>query len=192
VGACLDARVPYQRGPEEVWLLPAARPRLAPPSASPRPWASLRPAAPDMMVLARCWKNNSWLRGRVLSLGPEGVTVLYVDCGRVELHREASRLADLPALLAQAPGAVRCVLEGAPCSWGREARRGLARRAADRALAWRLLVLGRAGPALLVRLIPHSGAIPGCRICLGWRNAYRKTPDHRLLPDPPSISAQNN
>ena len=64
-----------------------------------------------LVFFGRCQKNDSWLRGRVLEMTQEGVRVFYVDCGRIEVHNEAQRLADMPPDLCSRRGVLQCTLD---------------------------------------------------------------------------------
>ena len=54
----------------------------------------------------------------MLQITEEGVSVFYMDCGRIEVHNEAERLADMPPDLCSRPEVLKCTLD--PTStWGR-------------------------------------------------------------------------
>ena len=65
----------------------------------------------QLFFIGRCHKNDSWLRGRVLQITEEGVSVFYMDCGRIEVHNEAKRLADMPPDLCSRPEVLKCTLD---------------------------------------------------------------------------------
>ena len=129
-----EVRLPYVLSPQNLWVRPLHQPPLPDSVPDLRPWQSFPLLTPGHLVLARynidsipesnffgrCHKNESWLRGRVLEIikEGEGVRVFYMDCGRVEVLREAQRLADLPPDLRSRPEVFKCSL-GPTSTWSR-------------------------------------------------------------------------
>ena len=133
-----EVRLPYVRSPQNFRVRPLDQPPL--PHFVPNlcPWQSFELATPGHLILARymdyiyksrqcieqigpfgrCHKNDSWLRGRVLEMTPDGVRVFYMDCGRIEVHSEPQRLADIPLNLCSRLEVLQCTLDPA-LTWSR-------------------------------------------------------------------------
>ena len=127
VGWTGEVRLPFVSSSQDFWAQPLCLPPLPPTVENLRPWKTFASATSGLLVLARyklqfhkineqislgrCVKNNSWLRGRILEVTEEGLKVFYLDCGRVELHREAQRLADMPQELQSRPEVLNCALD---------------------------------------------------------------------------------
>ena len=122
-----EVRLPFVSSSQDFWAQPLHLPPLPPTVENLRPWKTFAFATSGLLVLARyklqfhkineqislgrCVKNNSWLRGRILEVTEEGLKVFYLDCGRVELHSEAQRLADMPQELQSRPEVLNCALD---------------------------------------------------------------------------------
>ena len=122
-----EVRLPFVSSSQDFWAQPLHLPPLPPTLENLRPWKTFAYATSGLLVLARyklqfhksneqislgrCVKNNSWLRGRILEVTEEGLKVFYLDCGRVELHSEAQRLADMPQELQSRPEVLNCALD---------------------------------------------------------------------------------
>jgi len=153
-----EVRLPFVSSTEDFWAQPLHLPPLPPTVENLRPWKTFAFATSGLLVLARCVKNNSWLRGRILDVTEEGLKVFYLDCGRVELHSEAQRLADMPQELQSRPEVLNCALDPtSACSRGNG--NWLKRMSAHKETRFWLLVLNTQKTTLMVHIwhrLPHQ------------------------------------
>ena len=180
VGSLQEVRLPYALGPRQVWLRPASQPSLpSPPPGSVLPWASLLPAYQGLAVLARCRKNNSWLRARVLTTDVDHVRVFFMDCGREEDVQDPARLADLPTNLRATPEVLCCCLELPDSPWHSSWRIKLLRLVRSPGLRWRALVLRQEEQGGVLARLWYL--VPGEE---EWR---RLAPGEEVSPSPPAM-----